>query len=72
MKTTKERKENMSTTKRNRKQAAAGAEAPHRSVQSANRIAQRIGGCAEYRRRTAALLIKVCGMFGGRVVEVVL
>ena len=62
----------MKTAKTNREKATAGAEAPHRSVQSAKRVADRIGGIPEYREKVAANILKVCAMFGGEIVKVTL
>ena len=68
----------MSKKNQNREKATAGAEAPHRSVQSANRdriytpeqAALIEGGLPAYQRKTAALLRTVCRMFNGQIVEV--
>ena len=62
----------MKTAKANREKAAAGAEAPHQSVQSAKRVADQIGGIAEYREKVAAKILRVCAMFGGQVAGVLL
>ncbi|OQA29633.1 MAG: hypothetical protein BWY59_00165 [Verrucomicrobia bacterium ADurb.Bin345] len=62
----------MKTAKTNREKAAAGAEAPHRSVQSAKRVADQIGGIPEYREKVARLLLNTCAMFGGQIVKVTL
>ena len=70
MKTKSEREPNMKTAKPNREKATAGAEAPHQSVQSAKRVADRIGGIPEYREKVASLLLKTCAIFGGEIVKV--
>ncbi|MBP7831060.1 MAG: hypothetical protein KA248_14210 [Kiritimatiellae bacterium] len=57
----------MSKRNQNREKAAAGAEAPHRSVQSAIREIQ---GTPEHRQRVAALVSKVLDIFGGQIVKV--
>ena len=58
----------MRTADQNRKKAAAGAEAPHQSVQSAIREIQ---GTPEHKARVAALVSKVLSMFGGQIVKVI-
>ena len=58
----------MSKKNQNREKATAGAEAPHRSVQSAIR---EIGGTRQHRQRVAALVSKVLNMFGGQIVKVI-
>ena len=58
----------MSKRNQNREKAAAGAEAPHRSVQSAIR---EIGGTRQHRQRVAALVSKVLDIFGGQIVQVI-
>ena len=62
----------MRTTDQNRKKAAAGAEAPHQSVQSAKWVAEVIGGTARYQAKTKKSILKVCSMFGAEVVGVML
>ena len=57
----------MSKRNQNREKAAAGAEAPHRSVQSAIR---EISGTRQHRQRVAALVLKVLDIFGGQIVKV--
>ncbi|HRZ13057.1 MAG TPA: hypothetical protein P5567_11460 [Kiritimatiellia bacterium] len=57
----------MSKRNQNREKAAAGAEAPHRSVQSAIR---EITGTRAYRQRVAAQVLKVLAIFGGQIVKV--
>ena len=57
----------MSKRNQNREKAAEGAEAPHRSVQSAIR---EIGGTPEHKARVAALVCKVLNVFGGQIVKV--
>ncbi len=60
----------MKTANPNLKKAKAGAEAPHRSVQSAKRVADQIGGIQEYREKVEAIILRTCSMFGGKVVGV--
>ena len=72
MKTKTEREPNMKTAKTNREKAAAGTKTPHRSVQSAKRVADQIGGIPEYREKVARLLLNTCAMFGGQIVKVTL
>ncbi len=65
----------MSKRNQNREKAAAGAEAPHRSVQSAIRetcpqVFKRVGGTRQHRQRVAALVCKVLNVFGGQIVKV--
>ena len=62
----------MSKRNQNREKAAAGAEAPHQSVQSAKRVADQIGGIPEYREKVTRLLLNTCAMFGGQIVKVTL
>ena len=62
----------MRTADQNRKKAAAGAEAPHQSVQSAKWVSEVIGGEAGYQAQTQALIRKVCAMFNADVVGVML
>jgi hypothetical protein len=62
----------MRTADQNRKKAAAGAEAPHQSVQSAKWVSEVIGGEAGYKAQTQELIQKVCSLFHAQVLEVVL
>ncbi len=57
---------------KNQRTAKKEKEAPALPVQSAKQVASKIGGCAEYRAKTAALIGRVCAAFGGRVVGVAL
>ena len=62
----------MKTANRKREKAAAGAEAPLRAVQSANRWAEKIGGIPAYRRQTAAQILAALQMFNGRITGAIL
>ena len=62
----------MSKRNQNREKAAAGAEAPHRSVQSAIReLHQAFPTDSDFDRRAVALALKACEVFGGQIVKVI-